>query len=46
MTELKNAGLVEASYRRIDLLDLRRLGDIAGEELEKIPCGQTMAAPG
>lgn len=45
LADLRNDGAVTNAYRRIVLLDLDRLAHVAGEPLERIPCGQTMGIP-
>jgi len=44
LAESREQGLVGSSYRRIELLDLEQLADVAGEPLDQIPCAQDAAA--
>lgn len=40
LADLREHGLVGSSYRRIELLDLEQLAEVAGEPLEQIPCAE------
>lgn len=41
LAQLRDEGALASAYRRVQLLDLERLAQVAGEPLDRIPCGQT-----